>query len=293
MDNIEELFDNKCKLPKIIKYLIYFIKKVFCVLTIKEEKICILPYKKIENKTIINLIVKIIVKNTKIVVLSYYLNDLEELKSTLLKNSIDICDGKILSNYLLYDIVSYISHIKKEQTHTQEIFILINNANAIDESNIIYFAENFKRINIVTNNINHFRKIEKYLEEKMGIGIIITNNRRKSLLKAKIIINIDFDEETINSFNINTKAIIISIKNKIKIKTKLFNGINICDYQIIYKNKFDSKTYKKFDKKLLYESNIIGKNYDFIIKQIKEDDIKILNLIGKNGIINNMEYKQN
>lgn len=293
MDNIEELFEDKCKLPKFIKYCIYILKKLFCVLTIKEEKICIVPYKKIKNKTIVNLIIKIINKTTNNVVLSYYLNDLRELKSKMLENNIYIYDGKLLSNYLLYNFINYISNIKNEQVYTQEIFILVNNANSINESNIIYFAEHFKRINIVTSNINHFRKIENYLEEKMGIGIVITNNKRKSLSKARIIINLDFDEETLNSFNLNTKAIIISINNKINIKTKLFNGINICDYQIIYKNNFDSDIYKKFDKKLLYESTIIGKKYDYIINKIKEDDVKIVNLIGKNGIINYMEYKQN
>ncbi len=61
----------------------------------------------------------------------------------------------------------------------------------------------------------------------MGIAITITNNKRKSLLKAKIIINMDFDEELINSFNLNSKALVIQLNKEIYIKSKLFNGINI------------------------------------------------------------------
>ena len=36
-------------------------------------------------------------------------------------------------------------------------------------------------------------KLSDYLEG-LGIAITVTNNKRKSLLKAKFIINLDFDE---------------------------------------------------------------------------------------------------
>lgn len=229
-------------------------------------------------------------KITKGVVLSNYLNQGEYTNEKITQNGIYIYTGKLLSNYLLYDLVEYISKMRKEEIHTQEVFILTNNPTKVDENNIIYFAKNFKRINIVTNRINYFKKMENHLEDKLGIAITITNNKRKSLLKAKIIINLDFDEEIINSFNINRNAIILNPNNKINIKSKLFNGINVCDYQIIYKDKFNSPIYKKFDKKILYESTIIDKKYDEVINQIKEDNVRIVNLIGKNGVINQKEY---
>lgn len=290
MDNIDELFEENSNLPAIIKYIIYQVKRILCILTIKEEKLCIWPYKKVKNKFIINLIIKALHKTTKSVVLSNSLNEFDYINEKLIQNKMYIYTGKVLGNYLLYEFIGYISKMKHEEMYKQELFILINNPSKIDESNIIYFSKNFKRINIVTNQINHFRKIENYLEDKLGIAITITNNKRKSLLKAKIIINLDFDEETINNFNINRNAIILNPNNKVNIKSKLFNGINIHDYQIIYKNKFNSLIYKKFDKRLLYESTIIGKKYDEVIKQIKEDDVRIVNLLGKNGVINQKEY---
>lgn len=263
---------------------------MLCILTIQEENVCILPYKKLKNKFIINQIVKMLARTAKSVVLSNYLGQLECINKKLIKNNVYIYTGKLLGNYLLYDFVAYISKMKKEEIYTQELFILTNNPTKVDENNIIYFAKKFKRINIVTNHINYFKKMENYLDDKLGIAITITNNKRKSLSKAKIIINLDFDEETINSFNINRKAIILNINNKTNITTKLFNGINICDYQIIYKDKFNGVIYKKFDKKLLYESTIINKKYDEVIKQIKDDNVKIVNLVGKNGVINQKEY---
>lgn len=106
----------------------------------------------------------------------------------------------------------------------------------------------------------------------------------------------DFNEDLLNSFNINPKAIIIQTDDKVNIKSKLFNGINIIDYQIVYDNTiygFNQNEYKKFDKKLLYESTINGKKYEDVMKQTQIDNVKIVNLIGKNGVINNQEYKTN
>jgi len=292
LNDIDELFIDKTNLTKTIKFFIYLIKKIFCILTIREEKICILPYKIVNNKLIIKAIVKIITKTTKRVVLSEYLSKVEFFNVKLKENNVHVHNGKILSNYLIYDIVSYIAKMKNEDTQMQEVFILVNNPSALDEKNIIYFAKNFKRINIVTNHIKHFRKLETYLEEKFGIAITITNNKKKSLAKAKIIINLDFDEELINSYSINTKAIILNPNNKIEIHSKLFNGINISDYQIIYNNKFINKEFKKFDKKIIYESILVDKNYEQALGQLKEDNVKIVNLIGRNGIINRQEYNR-
>ena len=65
LDNINELFKNDCKIPIWFKSVICFFKRLFCILTIKDNKICILPYKKINNKFVINIITKIVCKLTK------------------------------------------------------------------------------------------------------------------------------------------------------------------------------------------------------------------------------------
>ena len=164
--------------------------------------------------------------------------------------------------------------------------------NELTRNCIIDISQKFKRINIVTLKIKNFDQIINYLE-KLGVAITVTNNKRKSLLKAKFIINFDFNADMIDAFNINAKAIIIQMSKEIIIKTKLFNGINILGFQMIYDDKindFDTVDYRKFDKKILYEQNLIGKKYDTIIKEIEENNVKIVNLIGKNGVINNQEY---
>lgn len=295
MDSINELFNLNSKLPISIKYVIYYLKKIFCILTIN-EKICILPYKKINNNFIISIITKIILKIAKSVVLSKYLNNLFKMKTNLLNNGIYIYNGNLLKKYLIYHYIDYICKIKKEETYTKEIFILTNTPNELDENIITYFAEHFKRINIVTKNISRFKRLESLLNQKLGIAITITNNKRKSLLKAKIIVNLDFDEDCLNSYTINPNAIIIQTDSNIKVKSKLFAGINIVDSQIIYNSEitgFTKKSFQKFDNKLLLESTIVNKNYDSIINKIQLDNLKIVNLIGINGIINNKEFAKN
>lgn len=293
LNDINEIFKENSKLPELLKKAVLFFKQLLCILTIKENGICVLPYKNIKNKIIINVIIKIIAKNAQSVVLSNYLNNIEYVKENLINSKVHIYNGKMLSNYLIYNFIKYISKLKNEEVHTQEISILVNSCNSLNAENILYLATTLKRINIVTTKINDFNKIATYLENTMGIGITITNNKRKSLAKAKMIINIDFNEETLNQFNINRDAIIININNSVEIKTKLFNGINAYDYYIDYDTDLDNEVLKFFDKKLIYESTLNKKNYNEIIERIVKDNLKIVNLVGKNGIINEAEYKRN
>lgn len=292
LDNINELFKNDCKIPIWFKSVICFFKRLFCILTIKDNKICILPYKKINNKFVINIITKIVCKLTKNVVLSNYLNDVKKINNQFCNKGIYIYKGNMLIHYLIYNFIDYISKLRQEETALQELFILVNNASQINKDSIIYLAQKFKRINIVTLKLNNFMKLSDYLEG-LGIAITVTNNKRKSLLKAKFIINLDFDENMINAFSVNTKAVIIETNKKVNLKSKLFNGINVLDFQMIYDNitnNFNDICYKKFDKKILYEQSLTGKNYENAIKDIEQNNVKIVNLIGKNGIINTKEY---
>ncbi len=277
-------------MPFVVKYIVYIIKKIFCILTIREDKICVLPYKRLKSHFIINIIAKILERTTKSVVLSNYLFSLYDVKQRFREKGIYIYDGKILNSYLWYDLICYIAKMRKEKSYKQEIFVLTNHPTKTDENNIIYLAKQLKRVNIVTSNIQYFKKLEEDLEERLGIAITISNNKRKSLSKAKIIVNFDFNEEEINQFNICPEAIILSLNNKIHIQSKLFNGINIHDYQVNYNNIFNSSNYRNFDKRILYESVIANEKYENVLKKIKQDNIKIVNLIGKNGVIHASEY---
>ena len=92
------------------------------------------------------------------------------------------------------------------------------------EEYIYKFAKEFKRVNIITNHIGKFRKIEEKLYIEEGILLNISNNRRKSLIKAELILNVDFPKELINDFSIYDKSVIINWDEPLKIRKRRFNG---------------------------------------------------------------------
>ena len=115
----------------------------------------------------------------------------------------------------------------------------------------------------------------------------ISNNKRKSLLKSEIIINIDFTEESINKYKIFDNAIIVNINDKINIQSKRFNGININYYKIQIPDEYKLEG---FQNEIVYESLIYGKKYKYINERIIKEKIKINRLIGNNGIIKEREF---
>lgn len=225
--------------------------------------------------------------NIKNAVLSEELYKIEILKNFLYSRNINILDGRYLFKLLSEEIIYYISKKMGKNIEKLEISILTNDANYINKEIIMNLAEKVKTLNIITNHINEFRKIEDSLYKEKGIIVKISNNYKTALQKTNIIINIDFPEEIINKYLIPTKCIIVDIKGGVKIKTKKFNGININGYNIIIPEKYKIKGYNN---KFVYESCLINKDYKTARKQILEDKIQIENLIGENGKINNKEF---
>lgn len=120
--------------------------------------------------------------------------------------------------------------------------------------------------------------------------ITVANNKRKSLAKAKIILNVDFPTELVNKYNIYEEAIIINLRGNVKINSKRFNGININDYEITYSNNDiyfeDYNIIERYYKKDIYEALIYKKQpFESIMKKIRKDKVKIVQLIGNNTVI--------
>lgn len=226
-------------------------------------------------------------QNIKTVILSNDLMKNEILKKILKMNGIRILDGTTLYKILLPKIIKKICEYKESNIAQEKISILLNENDEVNLNNILELSQYAKSLNIVTNHINKFTKIADYLYEELGILIKVSNNLRKDLLNSDIIINIDFNEDLINKYYINTKAIIINLPENIIIKSKKFAGININSYNIII-----PEDYKLigFDDKYLYESKICYKNIIDIQEILKKDKIKIKNLTGKNGVINKREF---
>lgn len=197
---------------------------------------------------------------------------------------LEIQDGKWLFEILLPEITEYI--VNKKKIEKTNISIMINDLTDLEFENIKILARKYKSINIVTNHIEKFKKLEKQLQENEGIIITITNNKKKSLMKSQIILNIDFPKELINKYNMQDEAIIVNVRGNVKINKKRFNGLNINDYEIDFRD--DKKNNKalndKFYLKDLYEAELYKKQRISEIKEkIRVDKVIIKKLILNNG----------
>ena len=258
-------------------------KTIYYLPIFKENKLS-----KYKTKKLVNRLIKMLDEIwTNKVVLSESLSQNELFKNCLYSNNINILNGRFLFKNLYNNIIEYILNIKKEEIQSNQIWITVNDFTTINKEIIIDIGKRVKRLNIVTNNIDKCKDIESYLYNEYGIVLNISNNKNISLSKAKIILNLDFPQELINKYKINTKAIIINILGNIEIKSKKFSGINVNNYNINIPKQYQLEGFKNEE---VYESIVYNLNFNEIQERLNKDKIKIKYLIGNRGIINKIEF---
>lgn len=261
-----------------------FIFKTFNIIKLQEDKI-ILPIN--EKKISIKKAQKLAKKtkkildsaNSKKIVISEKIQKQEEYVNLLHTYYFEIVEGKWLFEVLSYKILDYILEKKKMKKENTQISILVNDLSENMLFNIKKVAKEYKRVNIITNHIAKFKKIESQILEQEGIMIIIGNNKKKGIAKSQIILNVDFPSELINQYNIYENAIIVNIRGNVKINKKRFNGICINDYDIICKqtDKFDIDKKTKYKTSEIYEAQFNKRQPpQEIIKQIERDKVKVI-----------------
>ncbi len=265
-----------------------FIEKILNLIRVKENTIILPINEKMTEKKIEKLAMKTYKKITKIsnskkIVLSKEMKEEEKYINYLNAYGMEISEGRWLFEILLTDIVKYIT--EKQKIEKANISILINDLTDIEFNNIKILAQKYNMINIVTNHIEKFRKLENQLKEE-GIIITITNNKKKSLMKSNIIVNVDFPKELLNKYSLNENACIINLKKIVKITQKRFNGLTVNDYEIVFRNDVcDEKFFNgKYEIKDLYEAGMYKKSpFIELREKIKKDGVKINKLFLNNG----------
>lgn len=246
------------------------------------------------NLRILRNIKKIKKYNFKNVILSNNLFNNDKLKKVFINNNINIIEGKFLYESLLYKSIEYISNIQRMDMEKYEISILIKYKNNIRISGIIELAKKCKIINLITDNIRQFDRLEKELKKEYGIILNVTTNKEKSLLNSNIIINLDFLLDEFSQCAMPRKAIIFNIRNNLKIYSNFFEGINITDYLIYLPQKYNKivKLLEDVNPILLYEAIIIENNLiqSEIERKLKFDSVEIKCFLGNNGIIRGREF---
>lgn len=206
-----------------------------------------------------------------------------------------LIDEKDIIKYLILEILEYIFEIQGKKMEQEDIYFLINKDEDIYLENIKTLSEKFKTTNIITEELSKFQKIvENIFEEETTI--YLSNNKRKSLRRAKYIVNFDYGIGEIEKYNINRTAILVNIEQKVKIESMAFEGISINNVNIQIPDELIEhfgRLMEKINKNILYMSLVNQKQELARIKdRIKEDNIHILNLIGDKGIISQEEFKR-
>ena len=244
-------------------------------------------YSKLHKEKNINKIVSKIKKfDINNVILEKQLLNNKEFINYLNEYDINIFDGKWLVKYLSFELLDYVvqkMNIKKQET---EIAITVNEITDIAIETIKEISKQYKKLIVVSNHIDKLKRIENKIFNNDGILIILSNNKKKALLKSKLILNMDFNYEVLNKYRINENACIINLEGNMKIDSKRFNGISINDYEIdLIKDNliFD---YDKYRLKDVYESNLYVRNtFKNIRKKIIDDKVYIKDIYGINGKI--------
>lgn len=278
-----------------------FIFRLLNIIQLRQDKI-ILP---IDDKKITSKKAKKLAKKTKKifdktiskkVVISEKIQKQEEYVNLLHSYNLEIVQERWLFEVLSCKILDCIIEKRKMKKEETQISILVNDLSENMLANLRKIAKEYKRLNIITNHIEKFRRLENQILEKDGIMITVGNNKKMGLSKSKIILNVDFPQELIDQYNIYENAIIINIRGNIKISTKRFNGICINNYDITFENEeFDYDKETKYKTAQIYEAQI-NKRQPFkeTIKQIEKDKVKITKLMGINVTIhrsNNINNK--
>ena len=218
--------------------------------------------------------------NSKKLVISRMVKKQKNYVNYLYSYNYEIVNGTWLFQMLIFDVLEYIIEKIKIKEEDIKIGILVNDISDLAIYAIKKLVTKYKYVKIVTNHMECFKNIEEQISEEYGIFINVGNNKRKILSQTNIIFNFDFPTELINRYKIYHTATIVNFKGNVKIKDKRFSGLNINDYEILWK---DDPCLEKFETKDIYEAmQYKNQPIEEVLKKIKRDNVSIKYLEGAN-----------
>lgn len=258
------------KFNKIIVREIYENNKIYLIPNINQKKVYGKIRKKIEKE-----------KSKTQKVQAILEEKIKKYKEEL--NNIKIIDGKNAMLEQIEEILDYI--LGNNPIELQDIYIVTNSYDESSINVIKKLALKAKTMNIITKNIEQYRTLETILEDK-GIILNIANNKKKSLKKAKLIINLNLSKDEINTYQLFRNSIIINLSKEKLVNLKGFEGTIIDNIDInLEKSAIE-----------IFENNNIINNFKNIeiyqsLNEIERRNIKtkISKLYGNNGILGQKE----
>ena len=201
-------------------------------------------------------------------------------------------NGKILMKQMILKILHYIEQAIDINMKQEAVYVTLESDKYT--SFIIELGKKCKNINIVTDKIKKLSRMQYRLSNDEDILCSIQNNKKKSLKRAKILINFDQDSNFFQNFCYNKNCIIINLHEKNLCLKKSFQGtiiegINIDGNKI--KNLIINQ--ENYEKIAFYESYTYNLDYNRAQKIINAYNIKIKALVGQNSTIERAELKNN
>lgn len=196
-------------------------------------------------------------------------------------------ESDLVLKYMLPEIVTYC--FRKIMPISEEVYILVNKYNEQNINIITELANKVKLVNIITENKMYYN-LEKKLEEK-EIYITVSSNKRKSLKRAEVCINIDFSD--LDKYSINNEMVLIDTNvTKIKIPN-YFNGIIIRGINFETK-RIISKYYDfdNFDKQSLIIASMLEESGYTKIREIVNKSKLTITGVKNKRIINQKEFER-
>lgn len=282
---------------RLFEKIIRFIYKVFFIVkceNLKEEKIILVPKKKRYTRVAIKIIANKVhkaYKNSN----DYYIvfgKNLDFMKDSF--DSDKVLDGKWLMRNSIQQILHYISLCNGQNMNLENIYVLVNKYTKENKYLIRSLIPNFKTVNIITDDLKHFKLLENRLYTE-GILITVSNNKRKSVKKARYIVNLDFQKEEVEKYSINPNAVFINCVKEKNIIKNSFTGIivnNIDGKLNPDLNEYMKEYYGIIDDNIFWESCLIQSNsYNLEIEEYcKKKYFEITGLYGIRGMINKSEF---
>ncbi|MBP3708174.1 MAG: hypothetical protein J6J36_06160 [Clostridia bacterium] len=235
--------------------------------------------RKVINKKVYEKIIKI-TKNNKIL-----------FSNNVVSNQYNnFFSGKLLMKYMIIDIIKSMQQMIGSNFIQEDLYIAF--CKEVDYNILSDLSKEFKSINIITDKIRKIKRIESKLERD-NIAYSISNNKKKALKKAKILINMDYSSNFFEEFYINRNCIIINLNPQNLLMKNSFQGSIIERIEIDYINNNEYLDPMEYDKNKLYESYIIYNKYiDTRIIQ-KQDKCIIKTLLGSSTKLSPKELKNN
>ena len=267
------------------------LEKIYCAISIEkysfDKYIIMVNSQQLTENNLKKIVSKIKRNNINTVVLS---NEMSKNKDYFINQGIYVIDGKYLMKNLLKDIILYIYQGNMESISNDDLYVAID-----DDTNaeiIVDTANLFKSLNIVTCRIKKLKRLDRRLESRSDVVYSITNNIRKGLKRAKIIINFDYDEGFFAEAKYNKDAIIINLYSKGLSLKNSFRGVLVENINIEYnQNCIEKEIFCKYNKTEILESSICNNSYKSVVELCKKYNCSICNLIGRNNNISIEEIK--